>query len=88
MMGSRESVLVELYAFDVLSGGSRELVGQPWEQRRSVLEDLELDLKTDGLVRPVVYSADGVAMQQAGSKVGAEGTVSKQRRSTYRPGRS
>jgi bifunctional non-homologous end joining protein LigD len=79
---------VNLYVFDVLRLRNEELVDRPWETRRTVLDGLDLAARTAGAARPTVWSTDGTAMHQATAAIGAEGTVSKRRRSPYRAGRS
>jgi bifunctional non-homologous end joining protein LigD len=78
---------VTYYAFDLLRRGDQELVNQPWQTRRALLDGLDLTGISGGAVRPTFWSTDGAAMHEATAASRAEGTVSKRERSLYRPGR-
>ncbi len=72
-----------LMVFDVLRLRGRDLCREPLEQRRSILESL--DLAATGWQVPVVYD-DGAMLLEATRLQGLEGVVSKRRDSVYRPG--
>jgi bifunctional non-homologous end joining protein LigD len=79
---------VTSYAFDALRLASRDLCDRPWSERRQVLDDLDVNGRTDGAARTTRWSFDGAAMHQATAAVMGEGTCSKRPDSPYRPGRS
>ena len=58
------------YAFDILSLGGRELLTQPWERPREVLESLDLGGKTGGHARLTADSTDGETMHRATAEAG------------------
>ena len=67
--------------FDVLRLDGRDLMGLPWQERRAVLEGLELG----PWQIPDVYD-DGPMLHRLTREQGLEGIVSKLRTSRYRPG--
>ena len=79
---------VTFYAFDLLRCAGQDLAGRPWTERRDRLDRLDLAVRSAGTARPTVWEPDGAVMHQATADTGLEGTVSKQARSAYRPGRS
>jgi bifunctional non-homologous end joining protein LigD len=74
-------------AFDVLQVGGREVMGEPWVDRRKRLEDLFAAGPLDGRVQ-LVPTTDDARRLWAVWVVdwGGEGIVLKGRRSVYRPG--
>ncbi|MFC9249990.1 ATP-dependent DNA ligase [Amycolatopsis thailandensis] len=87
-------VAVAYFVFDVLLLGSDDLTGEPYEQRRAVLEEIEPPDKNLVAITPSYSQADlsatgmspadllGVARER-----GLEGLVAKKIGSTYQPGR-
>mgnify|MGYP000985956832 CR=1 FL=1 len=69
--------------FDVLSVDGEPLLAAPWQQRRDVLESLELGDVAWQV--PSTYD-DGEVLLDAARAQGLEGIVSKKRSSIYRPG--
>lgn len=69
--------------FDVLSVDGAPLLAAPWQQRRDVLEALELGDVAWQV--PSTYD-DGEVLLEAARAQGLEGIVSKKRSSIYRPG--
>jgi bifunctional non-homologous end joining protein LigD len=69
--------------FDVLSVDGESLLAVPWEQRRDVLDSLELGDVAWQV--PSTYD-DGEVLLDAARAQGLEGIVSKKRSSIYRPG--
>lgn len=67
--------------FDLLRLDGRDLTGLPWSERRGLLESLELG----GWQVPATYD-DGPLLHRVTREQGLEGTVSKRRASSYRPG--
>jgi bifunctional non-homologous end joining protein LigD len=83
--GRRDGVTCFL-AFDALTMGGREVMAEPWEDRRKRLEDIGavLDSKRIAVV-PVSDDADRLWSLWVGQQ-GGEGIVLKDRRAPYRPG--
>jgi bifunctional non-homologous end joining protein LigD len=75
-----------LYAFDLIEVDGRNLCGEPWTERRRLLEELDLAQAQDA-VRLVPYSFDGQAMHAETERHRFEGTVAKRCRSRYLVGR-
>ena len=71
--------------FDVLRMDGREVVGLPLEQRRDLLERLDLESNGPGWQVPPQYE-DGDLLSQATLAQGLEGVISKRRGSIYQPG--
>jgi bifunctional non-homologous end joining protein LigD len=73
-------------AFDVLSVDGREVMAEPWAERRKRLEDIGsgLDSKRVAVV-PVADDAARLWARWVGQQ-GGEGIVLKERRAPYRPG--
>lgn len=71
-------------AFDILRIGERELIDLPYRERRSILE--ELDLNASHWCTPPVHIGDGAALFAATKQMGLEGIVAKRLDSRYRPG--
>lgn len=74
---------VTLLIFDVLRLGGTDVTGQPWHQRRALLEALELT--GPRWQTPPTYE-DGTGLHDATLESGLEGIVSKKRNSRYVPG--
>ncbi|MDQ3986860.1 MAG: hypothetical protein M3280_10255 [Actinomycetota bacterium] len=72
-------------AFDVLEVGGRDLTGEPYRERRRILEDLELN--GPYWCTPVGHIGEGAALFAATREMGLEGVVAKRLDSRYRPGR-
>ncbi|GAB3171518.1 ATP-dependent DNA ligase [Myceligenerans halotolerans] len=82
---ARRRVGVEVFLFDVLRVGGRDLTGEPWSARREVLE---LIVAEGPLVHvPPVLDLGGVAALDASRDLRLEGVVAKRRASRYAPGR-
>jgi bifunctional non-homologous end joining protein LigD len=77
------SVPVTLVAFDVLRVDGHDLTCNPWSDRRSVLEQLEL---SSPLCLVADAFDDGEALFEAVCSHGLEGVVAKRRSGKYRPG--
>jgi bifunctional non-homologous end joining protein LigD len=72
-------------AFDLLYLDGRSLLGTPYDERRGLLESL--DLAGDSItVPPVFRDAAGADVLVAARNGGLEGVLAKRRDSTYRPG--
>jgi bifunctional non-homologous end joining protein LigD len=78
-----ESRPVSLLLFDVLRAGDRDLLDEPLERRRALLE--ATDLVTDRFQVPPAYD-DGEMLWQATREQRLEGVVSKRLSSRYAPG--
>lgn len=80
-----------LVAFDLLVLDGQDLRSSPWQQRRGLLEQLELPTQpaagSAGLVCPPAYD-DGPALIRATHELGLEGVVAKKRSAPYTGGRS
>jgi bifunctional non-homologous end joining protein LigD len=76
---------VALIAFDLLWLDGRSLLDEPYEQRRRLLAELDLD---DGNWQaPRHHVGDGAALWEVVRKRDLEGIVAKRLGSVYRPGR-
>ena len=71
--------------FDVLWLDGTTTMGLPYEERRSVLEGLELS--GPSWQTPVAHAGGGAALREATRAQGLEGIMAKQLRSTYEAGR-
>lgn len=76
-------VPVSYVVFDVLAAGGRDLTRRPFDERRTVLEGLDLPAPVSV---PPVYD-DGDLLWRATAAQGLEGVVAKRRTSTYQAGR-
>ncbi len=74
---------VTLIVFDVLRLNGADLTGEPFSERRALLEGLGLD--DDAWQVPPTYD-DGTMLLDAATQQGLEGIVSKRLSSRYRPG--
>jgi len=72
-------------AFDLLHQASRDLLGNPYEQRRAMLDDLHLDRAS--LIVPPAFPGEASAVTDASRQLGLEGVILKRLRSHYHPGR-
>jgi ATP-dependent DNA ligase len=78
---------VTFAAFDVLLIGDREVMAEPWTDRRKRLEDLFPDGVTDARVQLVPTFEDAARLWRVWVvEWGGEDIVLKDRRSGYRPG--
>lgn len=83
--GLRRRVPVHCYLFDVLHSPAGSTLNLTYDQRREVLESLDLD--DPPWVTPPAFVGAGGAALVASRTAGLEGVVAKLRRSTYQPGR-
>ena len=83
MLHGNPAVAVTFVALDVLRVDGHDLTRSRWEQRRAVLE--ELDLKTECSRLTDVFD-DGQVLFDAACEHGLEGLVAKRRNGLYRPG--
>lgn len=75
---------VQLYLFDVLVVGERDVAALPLAERRGILEDLARDAAAPVVVPPVFDDVD--AAVATSGRFGLEGVVVKDPSSTYRRG--
>ncbi|XVU28285.1 non-homologous end-joining DNA ligase [Actinoplanes sp. CA-054009] len=80
-----QAVPVSLYVFDLLVLGDRELFAVPYEERREMLE--ELQLRGAGVETPPSFPGAGAEVYAAAREHGLEGVVCKRLASPYTPGR-
>ena len=80
-----ERVPVHYLLFDVLSIDGQRLLQVPYDQRRELLE--RLDLKSELVAVPPAFQGDPVQAMRASRETGLEGVVCKRRDSLYLPGR-
>ncbi len=78
------TVPVSFLAFDLLQLAGKSLLKVPYEQRRELLERLEL--AGPRWATPPAFVGDGAAAVAASQGQGLEGVVAKRRTSTYAPG--
>ena len=82
----RRDAVTSFLAFDVLAMEGREVMREPWEDRRKRLEDIGAALDSPRIaVVPVSDDADRLWSLWVGQQ-GGEGIVLKERRAPYRPG--
>jgi bifunctional non-homologous end joining protein LigD len=80
------TVPIAYLVFDVLWLDGRDLTGEPWTERRAVLESL--DLGTDGPWQvPATHRGEGSSLLQATRSTGLEGVVAKKMDAVYEAGR-
>jgi bifunctional non-homologous end joining protein LigD len=80
--GTRTAPLA-LIVFDVLHAGGESLLGLPYDDRRAVLEALDLE----GVQVPGAFTEGGAVLLASTREQGLEGVVAKRRDSVYEPGR-
>jgi ATP-dependent DNA ligase len=82
----RRNAVTSFLAFDVLSVDGRDVMAEPWTDRRKRLEDIGSGLDSKRLaVVPVTDDAARLWELWVGQQ-GGEGIVLKERRAPYRPG--
>jgi bifunctional non-homologous end joining protein LigD len=79
------AIPVTYVAFDLLRQASRDLLGNPYEQRRALLDALALD--RDSLIAPPAFPGQASEVTEASRQLGLEGVILKRLRSRYHPGR-
>ena len=82
MLHGNPSIPVTFVAFDVLRVDGHDLTRSRWEQRRSVLEELDLETRCS---RVAEVFDDGQVLFEAVCEHGLEGIVAKRRNGLYRP---
>ena len=80
----RESVPAVLLAFDVLRLDGHDVTAMTWTERRSLLDELDLDGVASA---PPAFDGPGAAVLDACMAQGLEGVMAKKRTSVYAPGR-
>jgi bifunctional non-homologous end joining protein LigD len=83
VLHGRTAIPVVLMIFDVLRVEGEDAMCLPYQERRALLEALELD--GPAWRTPEVFD-DGEALLEATSGLGLEGVVAKKRSESYRPG--
>jgi bifunctional non-homologous end joining protein LigD len=78
------AIPVTYVAFDLLRQASRDLLRNPYEQRRALLDALALD--RGALSVPPAFPGQASEVAQAGRQLGLEGVILKRLRSHYHPG--
>jgi bifunctional non-homologous end joining protein LigD len=81
----QKSTPVTFMAFDVLHLDGRSTLDLPYEDRRRLLESLELE--GPSWRTPPAWYSDGESVLAAAAEQGLEGIIAKRRDSPYRPGR-
>ena len=71
-------------AFDVLEVGGREVIDEPYRERRRMLE--QLNISGPHWCTPEIHVGEGAALFDATKEMGLEGVVAKRLDSRYRPG--
>jgi bifunctional non-homologous end joining protein LigD len=83
-----EQVPVTYVLFDLLHLDGQDLVDRPYQQRRELLEELELDGREPGVRVPAyVVDVDGQQLLEVARAHHLEGIVAKRLASRYEPGR-
>ncbi|MQA08159.1 MAG: DNA ligase [Pseudonocardiaceae bacterium] len=84
----RRDVPVTYYVFDVLVLNGKSVLDEPFEHRRELLEELDLDDITRRVRVPPCYpDVDGQQMLDVARSHGLEGVLAKRLDSRYTPGR-
>ena len=81
---ARRKIPVTLFAFDLLWLDGRELVSEPLEERRRLLESVTTE--TDQIRLSVVVEERGTSFFESAKSLGFEGILAKRLGSVYRPG--
>ena len=71
-------------AFDVLEVGGKDLIDEPYRERRRILE--QLNISGPHWCTPEIHIGEGAALFDATKEMGLEGVVAKRLDSRYRPG--
>jgi bifunctional non-homologous end joining protein LigD len=79
------SVPLTFVAFDLLRQAGRDLLDNPYEQRRALLDALTLD--RGHLLVPPAFPGQASEVTEASRLLGLEGVILKRLRSPYHPGR-
>jgi bifunctional non-homologous end joining protein LigD len=79
------SIPVTYFVFDVLHLDGRSTLSLPYEERRELLESLELE--GPSWRTPPAWFGDGASVLSAAAEQQLEGVVAKRRSSTYLPGK-
>jgi len=79
------AIPVTYVAFDLLYQAGRNLMRNPWSQRRALLESLGLN--RDGISVPPAFPGQAEAVAKASRQLSLEGVVLKRLGSFYYPGR-
>jgi bifunctional non-homologous end joining protein LigD len=79
------AIPVTYVAFDLLRQAGRDLLGNPYEQRRALLDALELD--RGAVIVPPAFPGQASEVAQASRQLGLEGVILKRLGSRYHPGR-
>jgi bifunctional non-homologous end joining protein LigD len=82
---ARRQIPVTLFAFDVLWYDGREVMQEPLEARRELLE--EIVTQTDQIQLTYMVDGEGLAFFESAKQLGLEGVVAKRLGSQYQPGR-
>lgn len=78
---------VTYYVFDLLSLDGRSTVQLPYQRRRELLDELELD-EGPLVLPPCFLDTDGQTVLDTAGRHGLHGVIAKRVDSTYQPGRS
>ena len=78
-------VPVSFLAFDVLHLDGQSLLATPYDDRRTVLEDLDLD--GPHWATPPAFEGDGATAMEVSRQQRLEGVIAKRRAAAYQPGR-
>jgi len=78
------AIPVTYVAFDLLRQASRDLMPQPWQQRRALLDALGLD--REGVIVPPAFPGQASEVAMASRQLGLEGVVAKRLAARYTPG--
>jgi bifunctional non-homologous end joining protein LigD len=80
-----KEIPVHYLLFDVLYADGRSVMDRPYEERRALLESLELE--GPNWQTPRYHRGEGRELVEASAQQGLEGVVAKRLDSTYSPGR-
>ncbi len=76
----------QLMVFDILELNGRSLLKEPYEQRREILEGLDLGAAASRVQVPPIFDGDLAAAMSISRELKLEGVVAKRVSSTYQPG--